>query len=227
MNNGWIKLHRQLKFKGYYKKPYYVFLWIHLLLSANHIEDTFLWDGGEITIKEGQLLTGRKQLSKDTGIPESTIERILNVLENEHQIEQQKTTKFRIITILNWHKFQKRTTKRTTDGQQMDTNKNNKNNKNNIVDKNVHIQVVDLFTLYKQMFLELISDEPPHFAWGKCEKLAKPLIRKYGQERMKDMLTAYLHTEDPFYRKSNWGLEVFLASSTINALLPKTYGGNK
>ena len=58
------------------------------------------------TVKEGQLLTGRKQLSAETGISQSTIERILKMLENEHQIGQQKTTKHRIITILNWRTYQ-------------------------------------------------------------------------------------------------------------------------
>ncbi len=47
-------------------------------------------NGNIVIIKAGQLLTGRKQLAQGTGISESTIERILDLLENEHQIEQQK-----------------------------------------------------------------------------------------------------------------------------------------
>lgn len=95
-----------------------------------------MWNGGVILIKEGQLLTGRKALSADTDIPEATIERILKYLESEHQIEQQKYTKFRVITILNWKEYQisdtKMNNKRTTDGQQVDTNKNDNNEKNAI-----------------------------------------------------------------------------------------------
>ena len=130
---GWIKLYRQIQNKGYYKKSHYVHLWVHLLLNANHKDNEFMWNGDLILIKEGQLLTGRKELSAGTGISQSTIERILKMLENEHQIMQRKTTKFRIITIINWKDFQggqQTDNKRTTNGQQTDTNKNDKNEEN-------------------------------------------------------------------------------------------------
>ena len=138
MASGWIKLHRKIQKKGYYKNSKYVHLWIHLLLNANHKEKEFMWNEKIIVIKEGQLLSGRRQLSVDTGISESSIERILKMLENEHQIEQQKTTKYRLITIVNWKSHQideqqngqQTDNKRTTDGQQADTNKNDKNDKN-------------------------------------------------------------------------------------------------
>ena len=116
---GWIKLYRQIQNKGYYKKSHYVHLWVHLLLNANHKDNEFMWNGDLILIKEGQLLTGRKELSAGTGISQSTIERILKMLENEHQIMQRKTTKFRIITIINWKDFQggqQTDNKRTTNG---------------------------------------------------------------------------------------------------------------
>jgi hypothetical protein len=133
--------------KGYYKKSQYVHLWLHLLLKANHIKAEFMWNGKIIIIKEGQLLTGRKELSIDTGITEGTIENILKMLENEHQILQQKTTKFRIITILNWCEYQsidnKIDSKVTTELQQTDTNKNNKNEEN---DKN------DIYMLWIKTF---------------------------------------------------------------------------
>ena len=124
-NIGWIRLHRKLKNSSYYKKSQYVHLWIHLLLSANHQENKFMWNKDIIIIKEGQFLTGRKELSEATGIPETTIERALEFFEkNGHQIEQQKTTKFRIITIVNWKEYQgdnnkkdrKTDNRRTTDG---------------------------------------------------------------------------------------------------------------
>lgn len=88
-----------------------------------------MWNGRLIMVKEGQLITGRTELIKATGIPGTTIERILQMLENEHQIGQQKQSKYRLITIVNWGEHQNRTLERTTDGQQTDTNKNDKNDK--------------------------------------------------------------------------------------------------
>lgn len=106
MNNGWVKFHRQLVDKGYYKDSEYVHLWIHILMKANHADSEFLWNGTIIKVGRGQLITGRDVLSAETGIKSSKIQRVLKVFENEQQIEQQTTNKFRLITILNYEKYQ-------------------------------------------------------------------------------------------------------------------------
>jgi hypothetical protein len=132
MPQGWIKLHRRIVGKAFYKKPYYLALWVHLLLSANHAESEFMWNGSLLKVQKGQFVTGRKQLSEDTGIPETTIERILSFFEKDRQIGQQKTSKYRLITIYKWDQYQMLDNKRTTSGQQADTNKNDKNVISNI-----------------------------------------------------------------------------------------------
>lgn len=146
MGNGWIKLHRKLQLKGFYLQSQYVHLWVHLLLSANHTSKEYMTNGTILNIKKGQLLTGRKQLSEGTGIPESTVDRILNLLENEHQIEQQKTTKYRLITIVNWDKYQivdsTLDNKRTAREQQADTNnkvKKEKKVKNSSTEEDIQL----------------------------------------------------------------------------------------
>ena len=137
-NSGWIKIHRKIKEKGYYNKSEYVHLWVHLLLEANREDKEFLWNGKIQKINSGQLLTGLNEISKKTGINRSTVDRILKLFENETQIEQQITTKFRLITIKNWSEYQKVETqnetqvrhRRDTDETQMGTNKNIKKYKN-------------------------------------------------------------------------------------------------
>ncbi len=128
---GYIKAYRSLIDKGYYNKSQYVHLWIHLLFLANHAPKEFMFNGKSENLKPGQLITGRKKLSMVTGIKPTTIERILKVFENEQQIGQQKTNKYRVITILSWDKYQisdnKMDTKRTSNGQQTDTNNNDNN----------------------------------------------------------------------------------------------------
>ncbi len=138
---GWIKIHRKILSKSWWSKPKYVHLWIHLLLKANHSPKEFLWNGKEILIQRGQFITGRKELSNETGISQTTIENILKTFEIGQQIGQQKTNKYRLITVINYCEYQdvgqdigqQADNKRTTNGQQMDTNKNDKNDKN---DKN-------------------------------------------------------------------------------------------
>jgi len=122
--------------KAFYKKPHYLALWVHLLLSANHDESEFMWNGGVLKVKSGQFVTGRKQLSAQSGIPETTVEDILSFLEREQQIRQQKTTKYRLITIVKWGQYQNSDNKATTKRQQADTNKNEKNEKNLLSEAN-------------------------------------------------------------------------------------------
>lgn len=105
---GWIKLHRHLAEKAFYKKDSeFVHLWVHILITANHTKTEEYLGGELISCDAGQFTTGRKQLSQQTGICESKIERILNKLEKiEQQIEQQKTSTNRLITVVNWNKYQ-------------------------------------------------------------------------------------------------------------------------
>jgi DNA-binding transcriptional regulator YhcF (GntR family) len=137
-DSGWIKLHRKILKNCISDRPDYAWLWITLLLLANHDETTFMWNNEKHTLKKGQLITGRKKLAMQTGVTESVIYRALNYLENEQQIKQQKTNKYTVITILNWNRYQdseqdnaqQKNNKRTTKEQQADTYKNDKNEKN-------------------------------------------------------------------------------------------------
>ena len=124
MDNGWITLHRKLLDHPIASKPIYLALWVHLLLMANHRPKEFMWNGSIKVINDGQFITGRDKLVKQTGIPGTTIERILDALEKWGQIGQQKTTKYRLVTIVKWRQYQSLDNKRTTNGQQTDTNNN-------------------------------------------------------------------------------------------------------
>jgi len=110
---------------------------------ANHKNSEYFWNGKTIILKAGQLITGRKKLSQISGISQTTVERILQTFENEQQIGQQKTSTSRLISILNWDKYQnngqrfgQRTDNgRTTSGQRMDTKEECNNDKNDKNDK--------------------------------------------------------------------------------------------
>lgn len=146
---GWIKLHRKILDNPVVTKDGdYLAVWIYLLLNTTHKEYDVLFKGKRVTLKKGQLLTGRKTISEKLKIDENKVQRILKTLENEHQIEQQSSNKNRLITIVSWDKYQQDeqqneqqvNNKRTTNEQQVNTNKNVKNIKN---DKNVITTVGD------------------------------------------------------------------------------------
>lgn len=140
---GWIKLHRKLLDKAFYSKDSEkVHLWIHLLLKANHNDYEEMLGGKPIICKSGQFTTGRKQLASETGICESKIERLLTYFEKiEQQIEQQKTSTNRLISILNWCEYQESeqrneqrvNNKRTTSEQRVNTLQEDKELKNKYI----------------------------------------------------------------------------------------------
>jgi len=179
MENGWIKLHRKLLDNPISKRPKWFSVWIHLLLLANHNEHSFIWNGKRQVIRDGQLLTGRKELAKICGVTHSLLERVLNYLEIEHQIEQQKTTKYRVITILNWSKYQKENSKsdnkRTTDGQQTDTYKNDKNEENDKKGENTPASIATSFFKGEEWYGKLLDS----FAEGNDRSVIEPELKKF------------------------------------------------
>lgn len=136
---GWVKIHRKmLENPIICKDSDYLSVWIYLLLNATHKEIPALFKGKKIILKPGQLITGRKSISSKLKISESKIYRIINDYKSEHQIEQQTSNKNSLITIINWDKYQENeqqneqqmNNKRTTNEQQVNTNKNVKNDNN-------------------------------------------------------------------------------------------------
>lgn len=141
---GWISLYRKLLNASWFNKSEYVHLWIYLLLKANH-QDKEIYIGNEkVIVKRGQLLTSRNKLAEVVHVNENKIYRILKCFENEQQIEQHKTKKYTVISIVNYDMYQKgeqeseqqMNNKRTTNEQQMNTNNND--NKD-IIDINNYI----------------------------------------------------------------------------------------
>lgn len=142
--HGWMKLHRKLACWEWYKKSEMVHLFIHLLISANFKDS--IWQGTEI--KRGQLLTGRKSLSFETGISEQSIRTCLKKLESTKEINIKSTNKHSIITICNYDSYnedaqqtnQQSTSNQPATNQQLTSNqpqrKNDKNDKNDNNEKN-------------------------------------------------------------------------------------------
>jgi hypothetical protein len=138
---GWIKLHRKLKQWEWYQQSEMVHLFIHLLLGTNHQDNK--WQG--VDVKKGQIITGRKQLSMETGLSEQKIRTCLIKLKSTSDITIQSTNRFSLITICNWGTYQcdiaeinqpvnqpthtPATNNQPTVNQQSTTNKNVKNDK--------------------------------------------------------------------------------------------------
>jgi hypothetical protein len=188
---GWIKLHRKtLENPIIMQDKEYLAVWIFLLLNATHSEYDTMFQGQRITLKKGQLITGRKIISKKLDISESKVQRILKCFETEHQIEQQTTRQNRLVSILNWEMYQQHeqqdeqqvNNKRTTSEQRVNTNKkdnninNTKNAKNGINNRTTQnqetkIHFAEFVSMTNAEYEKLVSTYGPNFVDQCIKKL--------------------------------------------------------
>jgi hypothetical protein len=104
--SGWLKLHRALSTHAISSDPQTLSVWVHILMLANFVESKKVVNGKMITIHPGQLITSRASLATRVGVSESKIQRVLSLLESEQQIEQLTNSRYRLITVLAWDKYQ-------------------------------------------------------------------------------------------------------------------------
>lgn len=107
---GWIKIHRKItEWEGWGDIPTKV-LFIQLLLEANH--ETNEWRG--IRVLPGQLIFGRKEMSKKCGLSEQQVRTALKKLidakvatrESTKESTRESTKGYTLITLINWPKYQ-------------------------------------------------------------------------------------------------------------------------
>lgn len=103
MNEGWIKLHRQLKEWQHYQEPFVLLVWLDLLLSANMKAG---WVRGN-RINRGQLITSVARIMESTGIgSDNTVRDALRKLEESGEIKREQIGVGTKITINHFNKFQ-------------------------------------------------------------------------------------------------------------------------
>lgn len=144
MSDGWILIHRAIKKKAWYRDKDYRAIWLDLLLSAAWEDRQVMMNGQIISLKRGQLITGRKALAVNSKISENKVYRVLKQFESEQQINIKTTNKYSIISITNYDQYQsteqQKDSKKTTDQQQTNnrpTQRNNINKLKEIKERNI------------------------------------------------------------------------------------------
>ena len=205
----WITLLRKFRQWEWYQNSNMVHLFIHLLLSANHTDNS--WQGK--IIKRGQLAAGRKKLSSDIGISEQTIRTCFNKLILTNEITIKSTSKFSIITICKYDEYQPKTlvtnqqtnhqTNQQTNqqltnnqpatNQQLTTNNNDKNDNNVKNDKEVYNGTDISFNNFFKTYDKIIDKKRCENKWATMSKKKKKLAIDY--------LPGYKATKEKIYRK--------------------------
>lgn len=152
VNGGWVKLYRELKSKSIWQlsSPEQKVVLITILLLANHEENKWEWKGEQFICKPGQLITSLNSLVRECGdgVSIQNVRTALDRFEKLGFLTNVSTKTGRLITVLNWEKYQgkdfvsnKAVNKELTKSQQrankeLTTNKNDKEYKNDKEVKN-------------------------------------------------------------------------------------------
>ena len=131
---AYIKLQRKLLDWEWYSDMVTKTVFIHLLLKANWKDGR--WKGYEV--KRGSLITGRRVLAEELNLSEQQIRTALNHLKSTNEITIKPTTRFSVITIVNYDRYQQvnqqddqvATNNQPSSNQQSTTIEEFKNNKN-------------------------------------------------------------------------------------------------
>mgnify|MGYP000869086385 FL=1 len=130
--SSWIKLDRRILKWGWYSDINVKVTFLHLLLIASYEGGEFL---GE-EIKRGQAVIGINKTSKEIGITPRQFRTALSKLEKNGEITKKATSKFTVITVENYSKYQdvptesdkQMTSERQTDDKQMTSERQTSDN---------------------------------------------------------------------------------------------------
>lgn len=138
-NRNWLKLNRSILTSDVFENPKLLKVWIWCLCKASHKERDQVVGRQVQHLYEGQFIFGRKVASRELGMPESTVYRYVLQLKQLGNVSVKTNNKYSVITVENWRFYQydnrkleqmngqQMNNKRTTNEQQMNTNKNVKN----------------------------------------------------------------------------------------------------
>lgn len=102
MNNGWIKISRDIINWEWFDTPGMVQLFIYLLVKANYADRE--WH--DMVIRRGQLVTSVAKISADTGLSTQVVRTCINRLKSTNTITIKTTNKYTIVTINRYDDYQ-------------------------------------------------------------------------------------------------------------------------
>jgi len=160
-SQGWISLHRKLLDNPIFSNYKLLQTFLYCLLKASHSDREQLVGDDLVTIKTGQLVTGRKAISKATKLSEQNVRTALNRLEKLGILTIKPTNKYSIITVVAWDLHQQTnqqtTSSQPTSNQQVTTN-NNYNNVNNSNNKKEKIPYQLVADAYNDFFYSKVNN---------------------------------------------------------------------
>lgn len=199
---GYIKLYRKTLGSSIFQDPYYFKLWMYCLMKASHKQHEQIVGNQMIQLEPGQFVTGRQALAEDMNKgmkpkqrqSELTWWRHLNNLEKWQMLNINKTNKYSVISIVNWCQYQESeqemNNKRTSNEQQLNTNKNVKNEENEKSGRKYTFDDIH-FGLAEFFYNQILNNNPEHKK-PNLEKWANDIRLMMEQDKRNEEQIRYL-----------------------------------
>lgn len=220
-NTGWIKLWRKIQDSPINQDSVLFHIAVNLLMWANHEDKKTIFNGEEITIKRGQLITGRDRIADLLGLNSSLVYRKLKILKNIDFSNIKSNNRYSLITIKNYDSYQGSideceqqieqlaNNQRTTSEQQANTSKEIKELKNERIKKNIYTSFLEHWNNKN-----IIVHKSTAALLQEIERAVNTLTKKYGYtvEDLKQAISNYhlVLSSDKHYFNHKWNLKDFL-----------------
>lgn len=178
MAQGWVCVHRKLLDNPIFKNDKLFRVFMFCLLRAQHTAGDQLVGDSVVYLDKGQLATGRIAISEQTGLSQQNVRTAISKLEKLGILTIKPTTKYSVITMVNWNQYQQTnqqvTNKQPASNQQVTTsnNVNNEDNDNKVdqskIDREVFIQ--EAFNHWWERYPKKVAKQSAFKAWVKTTK---------------------------------------------------------
>lgn len=243
---GWVKLYRETQNNIVWQSttPEQKVIFVTLLMMVNFEANSWEWEGRKFNLQPGQTITSLQNIAKAAGkgITIQKVRTALKKFESWRIITDQSTGTGRLITLLNWTKYQhgaEQLTDHLTDEQQtinrqLTPIKEGKKVKRKeaapsaqllLGDKQPDPNLKDIVTLYYQL-LEQYTGETPVKQWAKDCSIVKKAedgqIAAMGADKIKDKLQAWFKSADDYTIRNGYPLGLF--AKQYNKIITKESG---
>jgi hypothetical protein len=106
MAEGWIKLHRKVLGSGLLRNRELAVFWIWCLLKASHSNVKTVVGFTDVDLQRGQFIFGRRMATKELGLTDQTVRTCVKNLVANRNITIKSTSKFSILTVVNYDSYQ-------------------------------------------------------------------------------------------------------------------------
>ncbi|RXS54134.1 replication protein, partial [Lacticaseibacillus casei] len=113
-DGGWIKVYRKIRQSFVWTDANQLKLWLLILMKANHAPSKFLFNGQEVSVTSGELVTGAHALAfemndgvrRDNQVSWRQVWRWVKKFENSGMLTIKSNTKYSVISISKWCDYQ-------------------------------------------------------------------------------------------------------------------------